>query len=554
MSNSDDRRTRALDEWRALLGPEQVLDAGAAAARYSVDTSRFARVLAGALRIRGREELAGVLAIATRHRLPLYPISRGNNWGYGSANPVRDGAVIVDLSGLDRIVACDAEAGTVTLEPGVSQGQLAAYLQERRLPFMVPVTGAGPDGSLVGNALERGYGITPLTDHFGAMRGLRAVLPDGSEYTGALTELGSEAAPAFKWGIGPYLDGLFAQGSFGIVTEMTIALARRPDQLTAFFFWVNDDQRLEGAVEAVRAILRSVGGNLGGVNLMNSVRLLAMEAPYPFASVARDRALSDGQLRELTRQIGVSAWMGAGAIYGTREVTAAVRQVVRRLLKPHVDRTVFFDRTMVGRATRLAALLPGGLLRGARATVARMSAGLRLLDGYPSTMALPLAYWKRPGAAPSADHSPARDGCGLIWYSPLVPMKPARIRAFVTLARALMAEHQFEPLMTLTSLSESLFDSTMPILFDGHSTDATGRAERCYRALFAAGRAEGFVPYRVPVQMMDLVVDGRRPSWRLVRELKRAVDPAGILAPGRYVPTSDGPEGGDGTDDSAAGG
>jgi len=73
----------------------------------------------------------------------------------------------------------------------------------------------------------------------------------------------------------------------------------------------------------------------------------------------------------------------------------------------------------------------------------------------------------------------------------------------------------------------------MPILFDGRSQEATARAEACYRALFAAGKREGFAPYRVPVQLMDLVVE----HGALVRRLKRAVDPEGIVSPGRYVPT-----------------
>ena len=30
---------------------------------------------------------------------------------------------------------------------------------------MVPTTGAGPHASVLGNACERGYGITPDTDH-----------------------------------------------------------------------------------------------------------------------------------------------------------------------------------------------------------------------------------------------------------------------------------------------------------------------------------------------------------------------------------------------------
>jgi 4-cresol dehydrogenase (hydroxylating) len=288
----------------------------------------------------------------------------------------------------------------------------------------------------------------------------------------------------------------------------------------------------------VQKVLQTVGGNLGGINLMNSVRLLAMEMSYPFETVAPGRALDASQLKELTKRIGVAAWMGAGAIYGCKEVTRSVRQVVKRLLKGAVDRMIFFDRTLVQRAARLSSLLPSGVLRGAQATVQRMRAGLSLLDGYPSTMALPLAYWKRPGPLPKEGHNPARDGSGLLWYSPLVPMKPARVRAFVAMAREVMERHHLEPLITLTSLSDAVFDSTMPLLFDGRDAAQSERAAACYRDLFAAGRRLGFVPYRIPAQHMDLVVDGERPSWQLTRRLKEAVDPAQILSPGRYSPDS----------------
>ena len=74
------------------------------------------------------------------------------------------------------------------------------------------MTGAGPTCSLVGNALERGYGITPYTDHFAAVTDIEAVLPDGSVYRTALREIaGDELARLFKWGIGPHTAGLFAQ-------------------------------------------------------------------------------------------------------------------------------------------------------------------------------------------------------------------------------------------------------------------------------------------------------------------------------------------------------
>jgi hypothetical protein len=104
---------------------------------------------------------------------------------------------------LQQIVDFDAELGTVTLEPGVTQGMLAAFLERERQPFLVPVTGAGPTCSLVGNALERGYGITPFADHFGAVLSLEAVLPDGRVYRRLRSRW--TATTRRSSGAGPYL-------------------------------------------------------------------------------------------------------------------------------------------------------------------------------------------------------------------------------------------------------------------------------------------------------------------------------------------------------------
>lgn len=103
--------------------------------------------------------------------------------------------VILDLSGLTAILDFDAELGVVTLEPGVTQALLAEFLDRHAHPYLVPVTGAGPQCSLIGNALERGYGVTPHTDHFAAVTDLEAVLADGSVYQTRLHEVaGAELA------------------------------------------------------------------------------------------------------------------------------------------------------------------------------------------------------------------------------------------------------------------------------------------------------------------------------------------------------------------------
>ena len=188
----------ARSAWSELLGRDRVLAGADAQREYGACTTAAERRLAGALRPKDAASIPSVLRIARDHRVPVYAISTGRNWGYGTALPVRDDCVILDLSGLRRISAFDAETGVVTVEPGVTQAMLAEFLDRGGHRFLVPVHGAGPDCSILGNAIERGYGITPHTDHFGAVLALEAVLADGSVYRSPLPELaGAAGAPAF---------------------------------------------------------------------------------------------------------------------------------------------------------------------------------------------------------------------------------------------------------------------------------------------------------------------------------------------------------------------
>ena len=72
------------------------------------------------------------------------PISCGKNWGSGSRVPVRDDCVLLDLGQMNRILDFDEELAYVTVEPGVSFGQLFSYLQEHRSNLMMGAPGLHP--------------------------------------------------------------------------------------------------------------------------------------------------------------------------------------------------------------------------------------------------------------------------------------------------------------------------------------------------------------------------------------------------------------------------
>lgn len=530
----------AVAEWSALLGSDNVLDAVDAQRVYGLDTSGMHRRIAGALKIRAPGEVTQVMQVASRHQVPVYPISTGHNWGYGTALPTVDGCVILDLSALQRIVHFDAELGVVTVEPGVTQGMLANFLDAGAHPYMVPVTGAGPHCSLLANALERGYGITPHGDHFGAVTDVEAVLADGTTHRSLLRDLaGEDLARLFKWGFGPYTTGLFSQGAFGIVTKMSIVLARRPPSIKVCLFSLRTDDLVQPAVQRVRQILSMLPGTVGAVNLMNRHRVLAMAAPYPREGIGADGLLRDELLRQMGQEYQVQAWTGFATLYGSARMVRAAQREIRQALRGVGSRVWFVDPSRASLLARIASWLPGeGGHRLAR-TARTLEQALELVAGRPNETTLPLAYWLNRRPAPEGSRDPARDGCGLIWFAPLVPMRPPRVRVYLELLQSVMRQHGFEPLITLTSLNDRLFDSSVPLLFDRDDVSSVERAHRCHRELLSECAAEGFFPYRLGVPGFDALrgssgLDaGQVPNLHV--RLRTALDPHDILAPGRYT-------------------
>ncbi|MDO6442510.1 MULTISPECIES: FAD-binding oxidoreductase [unclassified Marinobacter] len=525
----------AIAEWVTILGEPAVITARAA--DFGISTIGTKRSIPAVLRPENQEQVAAVLQVAQKWQVAVYPVSTGNNWGYGSANPVENGCVILDLSRLNRISGFDPELGVVTVEPGVTQGALREFLDSHDGNYLVPVTGAGPTCSILGNALERGYGITPITDHFAAVTRIEAVLPDGSLYRTPLSELGgAEVDGLFKWGLGPYLDGLFSQGNFGVVVNMTIALAPVPDTVTAFFFSTKEDEKLEALVPAVREVLRALGGSVVAINLLNSQRMLSMMTPFP-EDKAVDGVLPAHEVESLANRHGVPAWSGVGAIYASKEVARAARRTLRRLLGPATDRLIFINQRKVEMARTFARVMPGGLGTRVKGMADTLAGALEIMHGTPNDVALALAYW-RSGAlpAPGQPKNPARDGCGLIWFAPLVPIRSNDARRYIQMVERVCPQYGVNPLITLTTVNDRCFDSTVPLLFDRNDTEATARANDCYRALYAAGQREGFLPYRLNIDAMDILNTGGSVYSGLTSKLKAAVDPNFILAPGRYVP------------------
>lgn len=192
-----------------------------------------------------KKQVSQITKIANNNNIKIYAVSTGQNWGYGCQVPNIDNCYILNLSLLNRIAIVDKNLGIFDMEPGVTQDMMYQFLIKHNLDFIIPTTGAGPSCSFLGNALDRGYGLTPTTDHFSGIITLEAVLANGQIYKSPLAEHGSEYLSKFhRNGLGPHISNLFAQSNYGIAVNATIHLYKKHDGILCFLFAIKDPEKI----------------------------------------------------------------------------------------------------------------------------------------------------------------------------------------------------------------------------------------------------------------------------------------------------------------------
>lgn len=494
-------------------------------------------------------DLANQCATDETLAFSLYPISTGQNWGYGTSQPTGLGKniILLDLGKLTNIKHFDSELGLVTIEPGVTQQQLSDYLLLNNYDYMVPVTGAGPDCSILANALERGYGITPYTDHFSAVTSIHGYWANGRPYQSAVSELDASddklVDKTFKWGLGPYLEGLFTQSNLGIVSQMTIRLAKRKAGFTSFFIQLKNDALLEKAVPLIRQVLQDYEGIIGSINLMDQRRLLSMFAKNPKGN-GTHQVMNNQEVKKLANDLQTPSWTIVGSIYGSLGVVSAVKKEINDVFKQLPCKRVYSNSIAIVLTNKVINKLPDWLIDKIP-TLAKVvvqldsfNKGKDIMLGKPNKVALTLAYWRHKDSQDFDKDklSPGKDGCGLLWYAPLITMKANKVREFVDFIRETCPKFNIEPFITFTNLKHDCVDSTIPIVFDLNNANAVTDAHNCLKELVEEGLKKGFVPYRLSIDQQQSLLNKDSDFWQTVNQLKNSLDPHNILSQGRYNP------------------
>jgi glycolate oxidase len=236
-------------------------------------------------------EVQAVLAVATRHRIPVVPV--GARSGKSGGTLAVAGGIALSLERMNRIVEIRPADLTARVQPGVILGAFQAEVERHGL-FYPPDPNSYDTCSLGGNVAENAGG--PRALKYGVTReyvlGLEVVLP-----TGELLRTGRQT---IKGVAGYDLTALLvgSEGTLGVVTEITVKLLPRPRHVATalvVFRTVEDAARAVSRVLAAGVIPRCM-------ELLDDVALeaCARSAPFKFPPGAGAAVLveADGNAEE----------------------------------------------------------------------------------------------------------------------------------------------------------------------------------------------------------------------------------------------------------------
>ena len=532
-SSNSENLGNALTEWENLLGSEYVITD--TKKRIEAETATYQTIakIPAIIRPGNREDIQECLKIANRYRTPIYPISTGKNWGYGSRVPTKDGCVLMDLSRLNRILDYSETLAYVIIEPGVTQRQLYDFLQEKGNKLLMSVTGSTPDSSLIGNILERGEAKGPLGDRFNHVCGMEVVLPTSEcIHTGFNRFENPQAGAVNRWGVGPYFDGLFTQSNLGIVTQMTLWLMPYPKYFQAFFYSIDRDSNLEALIDTLRR-LKLEGVIKTTFHINNDYRMLSLQQQYPWQETQGKTPLPSDLLAQLSHQWGGGVWIGEGALYSaTPEQGKVERKLIEKALKGIVNKLMFFDAKKFQMAKKLSPIF-------------KLFTGVEIKDkvdliynknpqrGMITEKVLTMAYWRKK-TPPNSTFNLDRDGCGMIWCVPAVPFEGNQVRKALKIISSITQKYGYEPNIGMNCITERNININAAIFYDRLVAGEDKKALDCHDEILQSLIAQGYYPYRLSTQSMDSLPTPKDDYQLFMSKIKQSLDPENILSPGRY--------------------
>lgn len=489
---------RGVREFSRIVGEAHVSVSPAELVPYAHDVIMVPPIWPSAVVRPGSvEEVRRIARAANALRIPLWPLSTGKNIAYGRMMAVDPGNVVVDLGRMNRILEVNEKLAYAVVEPGVTYAQLYKHLRDHNLPLWLDPPATAPGAGPLGNTVERGVGYTPYGEHFLFSCGMEVVLPDGRLLrTGSGALPGSRTWHIFKWGYGPYLDGLFTASNYGIVTKLGIWLMPEPPAYEPILMTTPQEEDIVAIMDFLRP-LKITHTLPSAVVVAHALLALAAEAEYPWALTGGTKPVPEAWVRAEAQRRMLGIWNIAGCVYGSPTVVAEVVEAVRRKARTELPQATILD-----------------------VEEARQSPywdhKVRNMTGVPSMVEYSRLSWR---------------GGGNAFVAPVVPLFGDEARKHIEIARPIFWKHGFDYIGEFIAASR---DQHHVMMLLHKQPDEMAQAMRCYRELTDAFCDGGYLPYRTNVAFMEHTMRRLDPVFQDVcAQIKRALDPNGIIAPGK---------------------
>lgn len=195
------------------------------------------------LKAAGRDDVIAAVKLAFKHKVPVVVRSGGTNL-VGATVP--EGGLVLDMSGMDKVMSFDKPTMSITVEPGITLKDLIAYVEARGC--MYPPDPAEKLGTIGGNVAMNSGGMRAVK--YGVTRdyvlSLDLVRPDGQ-----LVTLGRKVRKNAT-GLNLKECVIGSEGSLGVIVSVTLRLVPLPEHsLSAILAY----HSLADGIRSVNAIL-----------------------------------------------------------------------------------------------------------------------------------------------------------------------------------------------------------------------------------------------------------------------------------------------------------
>ncbi|HEX7710158.1 MAG TPA: FAD-binding oxidoreductase [Sphingomonadaceae bacterium] len=452
---------------------------------------------AGAIAPETVEEVQAAVRIANQFLLPLWPFSRGKNLGYGGTAPELTGSVVLDLSRMKKI-EFDEESGVVTLEPGVGFYDLYDYLQQHNLPYWLSTPG-NSWGSVIGNALDRGVGYTPYGENTKNLCGLEVVLPTGEVVrTGMGAFSNAPTWGVYPFGFGPAWDQMFVQSNFGIVTKANMWLMPEPESLMGMDVEFDKPEDLKAMVDTIGPLRRervlTQSPSIG--NWLRAAAVLTTRQEW----TDKPGAIGDDVIQAIRKKFNIGWWGVSLRLYGREDINKAAYAVLEKAIN----------------AINPMLIKPTTWRRGEPLERSGWT-------GTPMTFPMQNVNWYGGRG-------------GHIGFSPIIPQDGTKALEQFKRTHDRYQEYGVDYQGSF-AFGERHLINVNAMIFNKDDPKFMAKVDPFFRALVADAKALGYGEYRTHLDYMDLVAgtyDWNGGALRKLNEkVKDALDPNGILAPGK---------------------